>query len=136
MRVEIDGKAKGKGRPRFTKKGRFITTYTPKETKDYEKGIKNAVLRAIKDEDDNLYYKKLKMAIKVIYEPIKSISKKKRNELIGTYYDKKPDIDNIIKSIMDALNKVVYEDDKQIVQLIAEKFYGEQDKIIIEIEEV
>ncbi len=136
MRVEIDGKAKGKGRPRFAKKGRFITTYTPKETKDYEKGIKNAVLRAIEGKDNNLYYKKLKMVIKVIYEPIKSISKKKRSELIGTYYDKKPDIDNIIKSIMDALNKVVYEDDKQIVQLIAEKFYGEQDKIIIEIEEV
>lgn len=136
MRVEIDGKAKGKGRPRFAKKGKFITTYTPKETKDYEKGIKNAVLRAIKDEDDNLYYKKLKMVIKVFYEPIKSISKKKRNELIGTYYDKKPDIDNIIKSIMDALNKVVYEDDKQIVKIEAEKIYGEQDKIIIEIEEV
>lgn len=37
---------------------------------------------------------------------------------------KKPDIDNLVKAVLDALNGCMYEDDKQIIKVIAEKCYA------------
>jgi Holliday junction resolvase RusA-like endonuclease len=36
--------------------------------------------------------------------------------------DVKPDLDNIVKAIMDALNGYAFEDDKQVVSITARKF--------------
>lgn len=38
--------------------------------------------------------------------------------------DKKPDIDNVLKVVLDALNKVAYEDDKQVIEVICRKWYS------------
>ena len=55
-----------------------------------------------------------------------------QNEISPT---KKPDIDNIVKIILDAMNKFAFKDDTQITKLSVEKRYGEEEKIYIEIEE-
>ena len=47
---------------------------------------------------------------------------------------KKPDMDNILKIIADALNKVAYYDDKQIVECSIKKYYSNAPKVIVEIE--
>lgn len=59
----------------------------------------------------------------------KSYSKAKRQACIDRELrpDKKPDIDNILKSVLDAMNRVAYEDDKQVVELIGRKYYTESD---------
>ena len=44
---------------------------------------------------------------------------------------KKPDIDNIIKAVLDALNGVAYKDDTQVVQVMATKKY--RDKAFVEV---
>lgn len=49
---------------------------------------------------------------------------------------KKPDLDNLIKSILDPLNTIFFNDDKQVVSITAEKFYGEIPRVDIEIEEI
>ena len=49
--------------------------------------------------------------------------------------NKKPDIDNIVKIILDAMNKFAFKDDTQITKLSVEKIYGEEEKVHIEIEE-
>lgn len=49
---------------------------------------------------------------------------------------KKPDIDNIAKSILDALNKLAYRDDTQVVTLHMEKHYAENPRVEVEIEEI
>ena len=36
-------------------------------------------------------------------------------------------MDNILKAVLDALNEVAYEDDKQVVELIGRKYYTESD---------
>ena len=41
------------------------------------------------------------------------------------WYDKKPDVDNIAKAVLDALNGIAYDDDKQITSLVIDKKYGE-----------
>ena len=48
---------------------------------------------------------------------------------------KKPDIDNIAKIILDALNKLAFQDDSQIIKLNIEKAYAEEPKVYIKIEE-
>jgi Holliday junction resolvase RusA-like endonuclease len=47
----------------------------------------------------------------------------------------KPDIDNVAKGIMDSLNKIAYLDDNQVVGLITNKYYADEPKIVIKIEE-
>src|SRR5699024_9202978 len=51
-------------------------------------------------------------------------------------YTKHKDLDNLAKSVMDALNNVVYKDDSQIVTLCANKEYGTTDHVHVIIDEV
>lgn len=46
---------------------------------------------------------------------------------------KKPDIDNVIKVIADALNGVAYDDDKQIIDVSARKVYSETPRVDVRI---
>lgn len=47
---------------------------------------------------------------------------------------KKPDADNIIKVVADALNKLAYRDDADLVQVSLIKFYSRQPRLEVEIE--
>lgn len=42
----------------------------------------------------------------------------------------KPDIDNLAKCVLDALNGIAYRDDNQVVRLEVSKFYGEPATLI------
>ena len=48
----------------------------------------------------------------------------------------KPDVDNCTKNIFDALNGVLYPDDKQIVELSVAKYYSDTDYVKVLIQEV
>ena len=45
-------------------------------------------------------------------------------------------LNNIQKCILDALNKVAFKDDVQVVDQVAMKRFGEEDKVIVVIEEI
>lgn len=113
----VYGEPKGKGRPRFGNGH----TYTPKTTTDYEKSVLAAYM-------DNYHTYKLKGEIWVhirAYMGIpKSTPKKRQSEMLGKGVVKKPDVDNIAKIILDALNGVAYDDDKQITRLVVVKKYS------------
>ena len=69
--------------------------------------------------------------------PKKLLTPKLANKLIP--YSRKPDIDNFIKSTLDALNGIVWVDDSQVVGIGARKWYAPQDIVVgvaIEIREV
>ena len=131
MKFEVIGTPIAKGRPRLGKFG----TYTPIKTVNYENLVKISYLNAT---SDKLHSTPLKIEIWAIFEPTKAEkkSKKKYDKLLGQSYTKKPDIDNIAKSILDALNDVAYDDDSNVAELIVHKLYGEQAKAIISIEEI
>lgn len=65
-----------------------------------------------------------------------SWSKKKQISAIGTYHTSKPDIDNLVKGLFDALNGVLWEDDNRVVDMKAEKIYGEKPGIKLEVKEL
>ena len=121
---KVDGAAVPKQRPRIS--GR--RAYTPKRTKDYEE----RVLRAFCSSYSGfcpMFGKDTPVSISInVYQAIpKSWSKKKRlqaeaGEIVPL--SRNGDIDNIAKSILDALNGFAYEDDCQVTTLMITKQYG------------
>jgi Holliday junction resolvase RusA-like endonuclease len=113
-----------KGRPRFARRGGFVSTYTDKKTLDYEKIISDHARLAMGSSEplegpiDAFIY--FSMPIPVSYS-------KKRAEACkqGIERPMKMDIDNQVKAIFDGMNGIVYKDDSQIVSLHATKVYGE-----------
>ena len=115
----------GKQRPRFVRRGKFVSTYTPRETHEYQRKVIEAYNKVARG-------RKLEGAVKAeictIYEVPKSVSKKTRQKMLDGEipYLKKPDADNRGKSILDGLNEIAYQDDSQINDLRVTKMYGEK----------
>ena len=131
--IVVEGKIKGKARPRFnTKTGRAFTT---KDTMTYE----NLVKRCYQEQCWKWLNGAIKARIEVYYKIPKSYTKK-RVQAIREGLElpiKTPDVDNIEKIIFDSLNSIAYEDDKQIVDTSVRKFWTEdQERIEFELEEI
>ena len=122
-----EGAPTPKGRPRFTARRGFVQAYTPTETENAEKKIREKSSAAMKN-SGNLEPTKLPVKISVnFFLPIpKSFSKKKTEECLSGVVmpTSRPDLDNYLKLILDAMNGVVYVDDSQIVELLATKIYS------------
>lgn len=133
LHFSVPGKPMGKQRPKFARRGRFITTYTPKQTREYEERVKIEYNKAHRGD----YFEgPLEIDITGIFPVPSSISKKKSKELIGTVHDKKPDCDNMAKIILDPLNKLAYNDDGQVSKLNVTKIYGEEPKVEVTIRQI
>ena len=130
---EVTGDIKGKARPRVnTYTG---TAYTPTPTKDYENLIKQYF--KIKYPRYVPLEGRVEIKISAIFDVPKKTTKKDRilieeGKLSPT---KKPDIDNIVKIVLDALNKMAFKDDNQITKLEVEKLYGQEEKIVVRVKE-
>ena len=131
IKLVIPGEPVAKGRPRVTKWG----TYTPEKTKNYETLVKELFFI---EHGQPLLEGQLAINIKAYFSIPKSTSKKNKNLMIAGKIrpTKKPDADNILKIIGDALNDIAYKDDKQIVSANIEKFYSDEPRVQIEIKEV
>lgn len=128
----IPGKIQAKQRPRFN--GKFV--YTPQNTINYENWVKACYLEKYKNEKP--FEKALKVNIIAFFEIPKSVSKKKKEQMLNNeiYPTIKSDTDNIAKSILDSLNKIAYLDDKQVVDLRVRKQYAEVPSVSVWISEV
>ena len=75
----------------------------------------------------------IKVRIQAFYEVPKSCSKVRRTAMLNGELlpAKKPDIDNVVKAVLDALNKVAYRDDNQVVELKIRKQYSERPRLEI-----
>ena len=131
---EIHEKPIGKERPRVNTKTGAV--YTPTKTSSFEEKVK-WIFKSKYNIETELSTKPFKAKITAIFEPPKSLSKKKQEELLFSInYTKKPDADNIAKIILDSLNGLAYKDDSQITALLVLKDYGIENKIIVELEEI
>lgn len=123
LRFTVKGKPVGKARPRFTRRG---FAYTPEKTVRYEAAVRAACIEAMKAQGVRKRVG-VPLAIKCtfFFEPPKSWSKKRRTEAADLApYDQKPDGDNLLKIVKDALNGVAYDDDKRICSETATKQYS------------
>lgn len=136
IELVIEGEPIGKGRPRVTNRGSFAHAYTPSKTKNYERLIQNTFLSKYNYED--ILQGPIEANI-VAYFPIpSSVSKKKQSLLLNNFekHTKKPDIDNVVKSVFDALNNLAFEDDSNIIRVSAKKLYSTNPRVELELKEV
>lgn len=128
----IQGKVQAKQRPRFN--GKFA--YTPKETVAYENWVKTCYLEKYRGQKP--LEKPLKVKIIAYYDIPKSTSKKRKQQMMDNEILPmvKPDTDNIAKGVLDSLNGIAYKDDKQVVELIVNKFYSNTPYVSVMIEEI
>ncbi|MBR3614202.1 MAG: RusA family crossover junction endodeoxyribonuclease [Clostridia bacterium] len=130
---EVIGDIKGKARPRVNTY--TCKAYTPENTKDYEMLIK----QYFKLKYPRYVPLENRVSVKIVAQfKIPKTATKKDKELImegKLSPTKKPDIDNIVKIILDALNKMAFKDDNQITKIEVEKIYGNEEKIYVKIEE-
>ena len=129
---EVPGEPRGKGRPRFNR--HTGVTYTDSETRAYENKIITHYRQSVKGfrfPDDGY----ISVDVTVVYPIPKSATKAsvaaiKEGKILPK---KKPDIDNVIKAVLDALNGIAYKDDCQVVTVSGNKIYGQDPKLIIKI---
>lgn len=135
IKFTVWGKCHGKGRPRFKKVGKFVKTYNDKETVSYETLVKLSFLES--GCEPYMNHEPLVCTMHIYHEIPKSTSKKKATEMLWGVIvpTKKPDIDNVCKSIFDGLNSVAFNDDTQIVELHCYKYYSHMPRVEIEIKE-
>jgi Holliday junction resolvase RusA-like endonuclease len=131
---EIVSEIKSKGRPRatFFEKGnkRFAKMYTPKDTFIYE----NLVKTEYRNQCGTIFYENglpLIVEIKAYF----SIPESKKSMYPQVACTKNKDLDNIAKIILDGLNGIAFDDDKQIVKLIVSKEYTtERERVVVTLE--
>jgi len=118
--LSVPGKPIAKKRPRFARRGKYVTTYNDQET---EEG------RFLFEVQKQFKREPVTCAVKVnlkFFMPIPKSTSKKNYALMAVYqidHTKKPDIDNLIKFALDCLNGVVYHDDSQIIKISGSKVY-------------
>ena len=116
--MEVRTRAIPKGRPRFRRVGSSSCVYTPKRTRDYEQMI----AEEYKSQIGAIFPGPLKVSIDIGSRMPKSIRKREatlRNGLEAV--SRIGDVDNLAKSILDALNGVAYQDDSMITELSVKK---------------
>lgn len=128
MTFQVPGEPRGKGRPRFSG-GR---AYTDSETRAYEKKIADyyCIFRGPIRWPEGAFFE-----VEIIaYLPIpKNASKVQRAAMERGIVlpSRKPDVDNIEKAVLDALNGVAYPDDSRVHRCSCAKYYGAEPRLEI-----
>ena len=130
----IPGAPRGKGRPKFARRGNFVATYTDDKTASYE----NLVALACREEmrgrpplDGPVW-----LQVVATFAIPSSASKAKKLEMLTGKVGatKKPDLDNIVKAVLDGLNAVAFVDDVQVIHISARKEYGPLPNVWVRVE--
>jgi Holliday junction resolvase RusA-like endonuclease len=105
-----------KERPRFSSRGKFVRTFTAPKTKTFEAAIAAMARAQMKGKPLTCL-----LVTTIVFE----FKRPKRTKLPTP----KKDIDNLCKSVLDALNGIVFNDDTQVVHLNALKKWSDRDRI-------
>lgn len=136
LKVFIPGEPCAQGRPRFSTAGGFVRAYDPAKSRNYKAYVK-AVCADAAEKHGWLFNTDLPLEVEIIAGlSIPSSKSKKWKQAAAEGVEKptkKPDIDNLVKIIMDALSGVIYKDDKQIIKMSVEKRYAEQPGVTLEV---
>jgi len=135
LHFHVEGTPVPKKRPRFRQFNGIVQSYTDKGTRTYEDHVRLTSQNAMGSNEP------LETPVGVylyIRLPIPKSHSKKRTEdcLKGLEKPiKKPDIDNLAKSLLDGMNGVVFKDDSQIISLHCTKVYASEPGVDIMVKE-
>lgn len=132
----VPGQPVGKGRPRIGKVGNHARMFTPAKTASYEGMVAMAAQQAM--QGGALLEGPVRTLLRMTLAVPASWSRKKQEQAMAGLIrpTTKPDADNVVKAIFDAINGVVWRDDVQVVELGVTKFYGAVPGVSVRIEEI
>ena len=131
----IPGEPRGKGRPRASTRHGFIRMHTDPKTVAYEGLISLQATLAMRGRP--AIEGPVEVRIRTYYAIPKATSKSNallmREGFIAPA-NKKPDIDNVAKSVMDGCSKgICFADDTQVVTLTCTKRYSDEPRVEVSI---
>jgi len=135
IKFTVFGEAVAQGRPRFTTIAGHAKAYDPQTSRNYKQIVRD---EALKHKPPMPLQEAINLRV-IIYKGIPKSFSQKRHKLASDGSLRpvtKPDVDNVVKGIKDALKSVIWRDDSQVVALVAEKYYSDTPRIEIEISEV
>lgn len=134
----INGTPVGKQRPKFARRGAFVKTYTPEKTVNYEGRVAYEAKQAIIKCPDWDFEAAYNVTIMVSVAIPSSWSKRRQSEAAAGNFlpTKMPDIDNLIKSLFDGMNGVVWKDDKQVTSVVAAKKYSQMPMVCVSVQKI
>lgn len=131
----IPGDPRGKGRPKFARRGQHVQTYTDDKTAAYENLVTLACRQAMQGRP--AYETAVHVAVHATFTVPASASIRKRSAMLcGEMRPiKKPDLDNVLKAVLDGCNQVAFRDDALVVSFTADKRYGAEPGVSVHIRE-
>jgi len=131
LEFTIYGDPVAQGRPRFSSRGGFTKAYDPKESREAKGYAKFILADTMRKKDYKVLDEACIFSVKIYRKIPKSYSKKKHVQCAnGTLRPTtKPDLDNYIKLVKDAMSGIVWRDDSIVVGYSqCGKYYVEENK--------
>ena len=129
----IYGEPVPQGRARSAIVNDKVIVYDPAKSRDFKRLVKYVAQPHI---PESLIASAITLTVKAYVSIPKSFSKKKRELALSGELRPvtKPDLKNIIAGVEDALEKVLYENDSQVVEYGASgKWYGDPPRVEVEL---
>ncbi|MED0736254.1 RusA family crossover junction endodeoxyribonuclease [Aneurinibacillus thermoaerophilus] len=133
IQFTVYGEPVAQGRPRATTIAGKARLYDPAKSRSYKEYVR---LAASEHAPATLLEGPLQLVVNVYRSIPKSFSKKKTAQAEAGVIrpTTKPDADNFLKGVKDALNKVIWKDDSQIVSVTVAKFYSQRPRIEVKVQ--
>lgn len=124
--VVIPGEPVAQGRPRFARRGAFVSTYDPPKSRSWKSEARTAMMDALEYPSRLPYPQGVALSVSVlaVFTRPKAAGKKPGRLLKVT----RPDAENVAKAVLDAGTGTLWHDDSQVVDLQISKRHGEPDE--------
>lgn len=119
--IFVAGEPRAQERPRFSNKAGYVKAYDPEMSRN-QKAVIGMMAREVMGERKPMEGD-LILILTVLKNPPSSWSKKRQRESLRRGILSKPDLDNYIKLVLDALNGIVFRDDKDVATILARKIW-------------
>lgn len=130
---EVPGQPIAQQRPRAASRGKFVTIYDAKESRAAKAHV--ALYAGLAQGNKPMELGPLSATVDFYIKKPKS--KIRKHSTPFPYPNSKPDIDNMIKLVFDAINGITFKDDNQIIELHCRKKWAiEEPKTIVSIYKV
>ena len=135
--MTLYGNPVAQGRPRFSRQGGFVKTYDPIKSKAYKALIRLELQPLLAKPGFRQFKNPCRVHLLICRAIPSGFSQKKRKEAIEAKIrpTTRPDTDNYIKGILDALNGTVLKDDSIVCEINAGKIYSDKPRIEVKAEE-
>ena len=137
IHITIPGEPVAQGRPRFSTQHGFVRAYDPAKSRSYKEYVRMFAIQQCHEQSYQRLFGPVMMTVDIYRGIPKSWSKTKQEQAERGIIKPtlKPDVDNYVKAIKDALNGIAYVDDSQVTVLMISKFYAREPRVEVKVEE-